>query len=259
MNNARSQGTHFSTTGVEDPARFGPPHRLPVIGLTTSWRVRTSAWEVEDMHTLTRSYVRAIEQAGGCPVMLAPVAADQVSVLLNRLDGLVLTGGDDISAAFGGTAHGVIDPARDEFERNLVIAAQRQRLPVLGICRGLHMAVVALGGSLIDDIPATAAHPLPRFTLEQPIQRHDVAIRPDSWLGQALGPGRRVNSRHHQAADRIPAALRVTARAADGIVEAVEAADPAWPMYAVQWHPEDLLDELSGSGELFAAFVACCR
>ena len=186
-------------------------------------------------------YLRAIEAAGGLPVVLAPDDPALAGALLDRLDGLCLAGGPDLDPLGYGAAErhellGETDRIVDAAELALARAAEERGLPVLGICRGAQAMNVARGGTLhqhLDDhrqtTPAT-----------EPFHRVDVAA--GSILAALTGGGSvAVNSFHHQAVDRLGAGLRVAATAADGTIEAIE--DPSRPFFlGVQWHAEGMVD-----------------
>lgn len=238
----------------------------PFIGVS-SWtrRVRSG---VKDRfnESVPRGYTQGVEGASGLPVLLpnsddASLARDYVA----RVDGLLLTGGDDVHPRFYGEAPhpriDLVDERRDAFEIALVRAARERTVPVLGICRGLQIMNVALGGDLYQDIPSQAESAVghAQKTLREG-PWHEVEIRPGTRLAEILGePRTAVNSYHHQACRRVAEGLLVTATTVDGIVEAVE--DPGCPFFlAVQWHPEVLEGgKAASSRKLFAAFVAAAR
>ncbi len=182
-------------------------------------------------------YAEAVRRAGLEPV---PVAGPN-DIEVTAFDGLVLTGGADI----GGDA-----PARDALELRLVKEAVERDLPVLGICRGLQVLNVALGGSLFTHI---SGHRAAEGALE-----HEVRMVSGSKLETIIGARvYRVNSRHHQAVDRLAAGLRISATAPDGIIEGVEAPGRRFVL-AVQWHPEDRVSTHAGDARLFAALAEAC-
>jgi putative glutamine amidotransferase len=183
---------------------------------------------------------------------------------VERIDGLVLTGGADVGPAlYGATPHhklGVVSEARDAWEIALVHAARRENLPLLAICRGAQILNVALGGTLIQDLPSQQPSEInhdpdePRNT-----RTHSVELPTETRLARAVGLTRfEVNSVHHQAIERVADELRIVAVAPDGVIEAVEtAADSPWWCIGVQWHPEDL----AGADEpwdrhIFSAFAS---
>ena len=186
-------------------------------------------------------YLRAVELAGGIPVVLAPETAAAAEAVLDRLDGLCLAGGPDLDPLGYGDAErheriGPTDRQVDDVEIALVRGADARGLPLLGICRGLQALNVARGGTLRQHVDAH------RQTTPAPEAVHAVELAPGSLLAGLTGaPALEVNSFHHQAADVVGAGLRVSARAADGTVEALE--DPTRPfLLGVQWHAEGMVD-----------------
>jgi putative glutamine amidotransferase len=219
----------------------------PLIGVTTSEmrssRAGTLRRHGEPPHAemaLGMTYLRAIEAAGGMPVVLPPLG-DAVAYL-DRLDGICLSGGPDLDPdAYGAPERhaelGPTEPGLDAFELALARAADERGLPILGICRGAQALNVARGGTLHQHLPGH------RQTEPATATTHTVHIEPGSRLADVAGPGRlRVNSFHHQAVDVLGHGLRVVARSADGIVEAIEASgrDSHRFVLAVQWHAEGL-------------------
>jgi putative glutamine amidotransferase len=199
-------------------------------------------------------YLRAVEAAGGLPVVLAPDDPDVAEALLDRLDALVLAGGPDLDPLTYGVAErharlGPTDRAVDAAELALAVAADRRGMPVLGICRGAQALNVARGGTLhqhVEDHRQTAPATEPA---------HRVAIAPGSLLAALTDThSLAVNSFHHQAADRLGRGLRAVATAPDGTVEALE--DPDRPfLLGVQWHAEGMV-ERPDQIALFTALVA---
>ena len=231
----------------------------PLIGVTTS-EVRRG-----DLATLRRhgeppqhemalglTYMRAIELAGGVPVVLPPLEPGAMSTLLTRLDGVCLSGGPDLDpAAYGARAHealGPTEPALDRFELELARAADAAGLPLLGVCRGAQALNVARGGTLHQHIDGHRQSELAC------LPTHPVRIAASSRTAQLLGGhSAEVNSFHHQAVDKLGDGLVATAWAPDGTIEGIE--DPGHPfLLAVQWHAETLLDD-PGQLALFSALV----
>ncbi len=235
---------------------------MTVIGLTTyAETARMLVWHRE-FALLHASYLAATERAGGFAVLLPPqrgraggagaerTAADEV---LDRIDGLVLTGGADVDPARYGETPSERTSAprvlRDEWEIALARGALDRDLPLLAICRGLQVLNVVLGGSLHQHLPDVAGHeghqPEPGI-----FGAVDVNIEPGTRTAELIGPRVRVSCHHHQALARLAPGLKVTGRAEDGTVEAVEVPGQAFAI-GVQWHPE----EDSADGRLFAALV----
>lgn len=186
-----------------------------------------------DVDLYFSDYSKAIIAAGGIPVHLPLDLA--VVPAVDRLDGLLLTGGADIDPGQYGHAAAVDadtpEPARDEFELAVLNRAMERELPALGICRGVQLMNVACGGTLHQHLPEHAKFDRPIDELS-----HTVQIEQPSVLHELYGSERQVNSLHHQAVDTVGEGLRVSANADDGTIEALE--HQTLPMIAVQWHPE---------------------
>jgi putative glutamine amidotransferase len=216
---------------------------------------------------LNEAYVRAVQQAGMTPLVVPPLlSAQEARDVIVRVDGLLLTGGEDVDPSrYGVARHPATQKAhalRDATELALVSAAQDRRLPVLAICRGLQLLNVALGGTLVQDLglqrPSEMLHARERARRERV---HEVTITADSRLARAVGHGViRVNTLHHQAVDRVAPTLRVTATAPDAVIEAAETVDERWWVLGVQWHPEELIDTPEPwDRAIFAAFASACQ
>jgi putative glutamine amidotransferase len=213
------------------------------------------------------AYVRAVEQAGGIPVLLPPqlsVAARET--LWGRLDGLVLTGGGDIEPArFGELPHpstALVSSDRDGLELDLVDRALRDDVPLFGICRGLQVLNVALGGTLHQHVPDSVGETVQHSQAEKRhVATHPVKLLTEGTrLGEILGsPELAVNSFHHQAVKSLGRHLRDVGWAPDQVVEAVEHEDRRRFVIAVQWHPEDLVGHDAAAHALFAAVVDAAR
>jgi putative glutamine amidotransferase len=235
---------------------------VPLIGISTyvadaSW----GAW-TRPSAVLPESYYELVAAAGGRPLLLPPMrnseggpgfgAADVVAVL----DGLVLTGGGDVDpSAYGEEARAEVagvNPARDESERALLAAALAIDLPVLAICRGLQVLNVERGGTLHQHLPDAVGNQQHRTA---PLVFGEVAVttEPDSLTAEIFGATPIVLCSHHQAIDRIGEGLVPTARASDGVIEAVELPGAKF-VVGVQWHPEEGKD-----GRPFAALVGAAQ
>jgi putative glutamine amidotransferase len=232
---------------------------LPRIGITT-YR-ETAAWGVwnESADLLPATYADAIAHAGGVPLLLPPADLDHDAAAAATLDGvhgLLLSGGADVDPVrYGAERQPRTGPARDDrdaWEIALVRAARAKDLPLLGVCRGMQVLAVALGGSLVQHLPDVAGN-----DSHQPLVgkhgRHEVRTAPDSLLSSVIGERADVATYHHQAVDMLPPDVIVSAWADDGTVEAFEVCDSYWAL-GVQWHPE-----VDDGTSLFAAFVAACR
>lgn len=234
----------------------------PIIGITGRPQCVPAAAIQIKAYLAGHTYTDSIRHGGGIPVILVPVDADEIDDVLDRVDGLLFTGGGDISpAAYGAepeeSVRG-ISIERDTFEFELVRRAQERKMPIMGICRGMQVINVALGGTLIQDLPSHTG-----------VHDHDVAgegvyephlqakVEDGTRLSTVVGPGlHAINSIHHQAVDELGEGLSVVASAIDGTIEAIDHADRDWPFIAVQWHPEFLAMRDDGtSHELFASLV----
>jgi len=196
---------------------------------------------------LNTAYVRALTRAGMVPVLVAPLLdPDAACSVLDRVQGLVLSGGEDVEPArYGAKPHsklGETDAARDAVELALIAGAERRRLPVLAICRGIQILNVALGGTLYQDLASERPGPIDHTDTSA---RHAVRVEPRTRLHRAVdAETAMVNTRHHQAIRDLAPGLRATAWTADGVIESVEPRDMNAPWtLAVQWHPEEDLDE----------------
>lgn len=239
----------------------------PLIGVTTSEMreaIRTVPAPEGDPPTremaLGMVYVRAVERAGGIPVVLPPLAHDAIGPLVDRLDGICLSGGPDLDPdAYGEPPHhllGEIEPDLDAFELALAQEADARGLPLLGICRGAQAMNVARGGTLHQHVADVVGEAIAHRQLEPGrIATHAVAVEPDSRLAAITGGGELpVNSFHHQAVDRLGRDLHAVAYAEDGLVEAIEDEGPALYL-GVQWHAEGLVDD-ARQRALFAELIA---
>lgn len=234
----------------------------PVIAVSAQTAISESKHYGEQRLTsLHDLYVRAIAACGAMPVVLAHGDPADASQLLDRFDALVLPGGGDIDPAnYGEEAAGDnlygIRPEADVFEMALVREAASRRLPTLGICRGLQVINVALGGTLYQDLPEH-----PQDLMDRAFAGHyRTSIEPDTRLHHVVGSTELVvNSLHHQAVRELGDGLVVSAKAGDGVVESIEASDPDWEMIAVQWHPECLRNDASDSLFDWIATAAASR
>lgn len=235
----------------------------PIIGCTT-YHKPFPGESTLSMYALTTSYVRAVEAAGGIPLMI-PLGLSEADMeaLFVRLDGVLMPGGGDIDPqAYRGTVHETvrdIDPQRDRTEFWMVRQAVARRKPLLAICRGHQVLNVALGGTLYEDVAAMKAdairhdfyHTRPRNYLA-----HTVTLTPGSLLAQQIGQVEiEVNSLHHQGVRGMAPGLSATAVAPDGLVEGMEVREHPFAV-SVQWHPENLVHDDEAMLNLFRGFVA---
>ena len=217
------------------------------------------------LHAMREEYLRSVEQAGAVPVVLPPVDPGDVPPLLERLDGVLLSGGVDVDPVlYGQAAHprlGKVNRRRDDFELALTREALRRDVPILAICRGHQVLNVATGGTLVQDIPSLVGRAMEHDASGPRWRRaHAVEMRSPSRLRDILGQATlSVNSFHHQAVDRIGEGLVVTARCPeDGIVEGLEMPSRRFAV-AVQWHPESFWNRPHSFQRLFDAHADACR
>jgi putative glutamine amidotransferase len=247
------------------------PHRAPLILIVPSTQQR--GVEFADFSiSLSDRYTSAIIAAGGIPwVMPVRPGREFVRECVSRADGVMLTGGDDVEpslyrkrtpAVLRQTVT-LVDPRRDELELQVIDEVFTQRKPLFAICRGIQVLNVALGGTLIVDIPLEVPGALPHNRPDRkndPV--HEVSLTPQSQLARIFGVETLgVNSSHHQAIGRLARPLQVAARSADGIVEAVELKPSARPLpwlVAVQFHPERMFERYPEFLTLFRSFTLAC-
>lgn len=227
----------------------------PVVGITCSYNPAL------DQYYLARDYVRAIKAAGGEPVILPHTSNNNISSLLNIIDGLVLTGGGDMDPCFFGEEpwpeNGIIDPHRDSFELEITKLALELEMPVFGICRGIQILNVAAGGTVCQDIQRTIPGAYKHYQ-EAPrwYPTHAIEIKRDTLLFNLLAtPVFRVNSFHHQMIAKTADGFIISARAGDGVIEAIERIDKNSFAMGVQFHPENMWDKYPAVLQLFIGHV----
>jgi putative glutamine amidotransferase len=215
---------------------------------------------------VNEAYTSAIAATGLVPLVLPPIDPAIALSAVENVAGLLITGGEDIAPAhFGQAPHpttGRPHAARDAYELALSRIACERRIPTLAICRGAQVLNVALGGTLVQDIPSQRPSAVEHDLSERRRERvHPASIDAASKLADVLGATRiSVNSSHHQSVDHVADSLRVTACSDDGIIEALEPREPGWWMVAVQWHPEELTETVEDwDRRLFAAFAKAVR
>jgi putative glutamine amidotransferase len=229
----------------------------PVVALTATTKEIDGIQRVR----LNEAYVHAVREAGLTPVIVPPLAPHELEPIIAVVRGVVLTGGEDVDpSAYGAENRGSNPPHRDrdQFELALVRLAHERNLPTLAICRGIQVVNVALGGTLVQDIPTECPSTINHDQSdERALRVHDVYVESGSKLGNAVGATKIVvNSSHHQAVAGVAEGLVVTGRSPDGIIEGVEWQGDFWWMLGVQWHPEELMrDAEEWDRGLFRAFA----
>ncbi len=240
---------------------------MAIIGLTAHILTQNEKWNGDAVHGIWVGETTSITLAGGKPIVLPPVfSKSEAEDMLKRLDGLLLLGGGDVSARHYGAPddsllEGVIEE-RDESELALTRAAITAAKPLLAICRGVQLLNVALGGTLIQDIPTQVHGALkhrPNNGDTRDTSSHAVQLLPGTKLQRIFGESSlRVNSYHHQALNQLGQGLEVTAKAADGIIEGVELRGHPFCV-GVQWHPEFPDGNEADMQPLFRSFVNAAR
>ncbi|MDQ6709291.1 MAG: gamma-glutamyl-gamma-aminobutyrate hydrolase family protein [Candidatus Dormibacteraeota bacterium] len=233
--------------------------RPPLVGLPT---LAIPAGPKPARFGINQSYVRALVAAGCAPILIPlQLEPERLRVIFDRLDGIVFPGGADVAPSeYGEEAIGelnVVEAARDRTELQLARWAFEADLPTLGICRGQQLLNVALGGSLFQDLRVQGTTAVEHSDADGRARAalvHRVRLDPDSRLAQLIDEtSLEVNSLHHQAVKQVAPPLRVSGRADDGVIEALESADRRF-LIAVQWHPEELAD-LPWVQRLFRSFA----
>ena len=234
--------------------------KRPIVGVTIGY-----SSENREVFSLRDDYVRAVESAGGLPLVLAPGTPEDAPLLLDRLDGLLLTGGADVDPThYGEEPHESVTrviPERDALELSLSREALRRDLPMLAICRGHQVLNVATGGTLVQDLPSQWRGAMNHDPdIERWSLAHDVRILPGTRLREILGRDRvAVNSFHHQAVSRPGTGVVVSAYSeGDEVIEAIELPEKRLAV-GVQWHPEAFWDKGGDFHALFEALVDASR
>jgi putative glutamine amidotransferase len=222
------------------------------------------AWDGNQRTGVNAAYVRALLAAGGVPLILSPLmGASLAAAALDGCDGLLLTGGEDIEPSWYGAEPSPLleqpSQERDLFELALFAVARQRALPILGICRGIQLINVALGGTLFQDLPSERPGTIDHSPKHpRDARTHRVRLQPGSRAALSLGATQiTVNSVHHQAIRELGKGLVASGWSDDGLIEAAESEPgPSWVL-AVQWHPEEMhADRKAPEHGLFSALVS---
>ena len=215
----------------------------PLIGINADYRCAKG--NQPSFSVVTAGYFDSIISAGGIPIVVPPVSEDDdISAVLEKLDGFVMIGGADLDPRRDGfMLHPSVRPMdarREGFDRKLMNGIIERRLPVFGIGVGMQLLNVAMGGNLFLHIPEDIPSAIPHRDPQDPGHRHSLEVVEDSLMGRVYGDGEiRVSSRHHMAVDEVAQGFAVTARCPDGVVEAIESEMADWIAVGTQFHPEN--------------------
>ena len=243
----------------------------PIIGITATLKEDVDAVAERPLGKFVRAdldYVEGVAGAGGAPVVLPPAGDEGAAkAVIHSLDGLLLSGGSDLAPGYYGEEPvpelGVTVPERDAFEMALVRLALRRGMPVFGICRGMQVLNVALGGTLYQDLPSQWEWDVLKHRQETPKWQptHEVRVRDGSYVAEVMGcEVVKVNSYHHQGVRALAEGLVVAGRSSDGVIEAVEAVNLSerW-LLGVQWHAEAMRGAGPQQESLFEAHVSAAE
>jgi putative glutamine amidotransferase len=235
--------------------------KKPIIGITGAYVKHNDYMEGVYVH---HDYHKSVASNGGIPIILPFINPEISTETLGLCDGIILSGGEDVDPKlFGQDPHqylGPTTPERDLAEIAMVKYALENDIPIFAICRGVQILNVALGGTLIQDIPSQVKDSIQHSQkIDRSQETHWVTISKDSHLYKIVGSDRiRVNSLHHQAIDKVASDLRIVAQSSDGIVEAVEYIHTTTFTLGVQWHPESMASTYFEMNKLFVEFIKNC-
>ncbi|MEK5380054.1 gamma-glutamyl-gamma-aminobutyrate hydrolase family protein [Niallia sp. FSL W8-0635] len=230
----------------------------PIIGITGAYVFKNKFMEGSYVH---HDYHKSIAANDGLPIILPFVEEKLAIEMVDICDAIILSGGEDVDPImFGEDPHQNIGDTillRDKVELNIIKRAMETNKPILAICRGIQILNVALGGTLIQDIPSQVKEGMKHTqTVDRSWDTHFVTIKENSKLAEIIGETKtRVNSLHHQAIDSLAEELEVVATSKDGIIEAVEHKSYRNFLLGVQWHPESMAATNEKMNRIFAEFI----
>lgn len=238
----------------------------PIIGITSNIETREFLpGQFNTYHFVSSSYMQAVETAGGIPVVLPTITAENQAQLIEVIDGLLLTGGFDIHPRnYQEERTEFVEPVSPEKDASDFLAfeqARKQGKAILGICRGMQVMNVSMGGTLCQDVSICGIDTDYHQYSKSPFAPvHEVATQPDTLIRKMFGSKIMTNSLHHQSIRRLADNFAASAISSDGIIEAIE--DVSQAMLGIQWHPE-LLEPCASCGGhariLFTEFIAMCQ
>jgi putative glutamine amidotransferase len=214
----------------------------PFIGLNADFR--NAQGDSPSFSYICAGYYDAISEAGGVPLIIPPLEdEDDLSAVLDRLDGVLLVGGADLDPRRDGfmthPSVRALPKRREDFDRRLIKMVAERRLPVMGIGVGMQLLNVSQGGNLFLHIPEDMPKALPHWDAIDKAHRHTLVVTPDTIMERVYGDGEiRVNSMHHMAVDEVAPGFIVSARCPDGVIEAIESDQDDWFAFGTQFHPE---------------------
>ena len=217
-------------------------HSKPVIGINADFR--SAKKDAPAFSYLCSGYYEAITKMGGLPLVIPPMEeADDLSAVLDLMDGMVMIGGADIDPRRDGfmthPAIRTLEPRREDFDRMLIEMIAARRMPLLAIGSGMQLLNVSQGGNLLFHIPEDLPKALPHKDSMDPNHRHALEVVPGTLMERVYGEGEiRVNSMHHMAVDEPAPGVMISARCPDGVAEAIEYVSSEWFAVGVQFHPE---------------------
>lgn len=230
---------------------------MPLVGITASHDFD------KKLISLNEGYFKAVAKAGAIPVAVMPIQEENVLLdLVERLDGFLLSGGPDVDPSYFGESPDqnmrMVNPERDKTEIFIVRECFKRKKPVLGICRGIQVINIALGGSIYQDIQTKIKGAIKHFQdAPQWFGSHEIHIKDSKSLLYNIVKKRyiRVNSFHHQSVKDLAHPFKLTAISCDGVIEAIEAKDESLFFIGLQWHPEEMWEKDEAQLEIFKRFV----